>query len=513
MLYWEGIALGMFGFDERFAMFDSTPVENYFLLEYMPKAKGDYVKVYLYGLMNCYHPQADMSLAQMARELELDEETVLSAYRYWEKRRLVQRVSDHPLEYRYMNIKYQMLMGGEVTVDQEYESFCEMVHAAFNYERSLRTNELMTCFDWVKELHLQPETVVLLIGHMIALKGKNFSIKAAEKVAVMLAEQGALTIDDAALVLERDKLVQEGSRSVLRRLGMRREPTQDEMELYQKWLNVWGYKAEAIEAACAETTKSRTPSFAYLDGILAGMMERSGKAAGSKQEVEQQRSDEQERIAPLKQLLATLNVRDVGVNDGTIAVYADMRSMYPDEVIQLAARECARRSGKLEDVMAMLESWQRKSLQTLEDAQAYVRKFREQGKLLRILYEEWGTDQKPNAADRALLQKWQDEWHFDNDMIAFCSIFASGVDKPMPYLDKLLEAYQQQGVRTQEAAVEARRAWQQRNDAAQQTVKPAAARTPKAVREQQYGQRPYENTVGMPDWMRARLEALNDDEE
>ena len=51
----------MFGFDERYAMFDITPVENQFILEYLPEAKGDYVKVYLYGLMRCYHPEEDMT--------------------------------------------------------------------------------------------------------------------------------------------------------------------------------------------------------------------------------------------------------------------------------------------------------------------------------------------------------------------------------------------------------------------------------------------------------------------
>ena len=43
--------MALFGFDEQYAMFDVTPVANQFLLEYMPMARGDYVKVYLYGLM------------------------------------------------------------------------------------------------------------------------------------------------------------------------------------------------------------------------------------------------------------------------------------------------------------------------------------------------------------------------------------------------------------------------------------------------------------------------------
>ena len=63
-----------FAFDERYAMFDVTPVENQFILEYLAGAKGDYVKVYLYGLLCCYHPRKEMDIASMSRELELTED-------------------------------------------------------------------------------------------------------------------------------------------------------------------------------------------------------------------------------------------------------------------------------------------------------------------------------------------------------------------------------------------------------------------------------------------------------
>ena len=59
--------MGLFGFDAQFAMFDATPVANQFILEYMPTARGDYVKVYLYGLMQCYHPSSDMTLSAFPR--------------------------------------------------------------------------------------------------------------------------------------------------------------------------------------------------------------------------------------------------------------------------------------------------------------------------------------------------------------------------------------------------------------------------------------------------------------
>ena len=66
----------LFGFDEQFTLFGSTPLENQFILEYLPTANGDYVKVYLYGLMLCYHHAERMSLASMARDLDVTPEDV-----------------------------------------------------------------------------------------------------------------------------------------------------------------------------------------------------------------------------------------------------------------------------------------------------------------------------------------------------------------------------------------------------------------------------------------------------
>ena len=62
-----------FAFDEQFAMFDITPVENHFILEYLPGARGEYVKVYLYGLLYCYHPRKEMNISDISRELFMSE--------------------------------------------------------------------------------------------------------------------------------------------------------------------------------------------------------------------------------------------------------------------------------------------------------------------------------------------------------------------------------------------------------------------------------------------------------
>ena len=67
-------------FSENYLMLGVTPVENLFIQEYLPRASGDYVRVYLYGLMQCYHPSEEMSLDRTAHILDLSVDTVRDAF-------------------------------------------------------------------------------------------------------------------------------------------------------------------------------------------------------------------------------------------------------------------------------------------------------------------------------------------------------------------------------------------------------------------------------------------------
>ena len=55
-----------------------TPVENSFLNHYMSKARGDYVKVYLYGLKCCFQGSSEFpSNSEIADFLMIEEDLSL----------------------------------------------------------------------------------------------------------------------------------------------------------------------------------------------------------------------------------------------------------------------------------------------------------------------------------------------------------------------------------------------------------------------------------------------------
>ena len=89
-------------FMDETVLFGSTPVENEFILEYMPQAPGDFVRVYMYMLFKCQHPSQNDSIAGAARALGIGEDELLRAMNYWERVGLWQRVGDNPPRFQFV---------------------------------------------------------------------------------------------------------------------------------------------------------------------------------------------------------------------------------------------------------------------------------------------------------------------------------------------------------------------------------------------------------------------------
>lgn len=464
--------MSLFGFDDGFSMFDVTPVENLFISEYLPGVKGDHVKVYLYGLMRAYHPSQEMTVAAMAHDLNLTEEEVMAAYRYWERRGLCVRVSDNPPAFRYRSLTQLLMTQQKPPQDDAYEEFAEALHAMFGEKRKLHGGETTLAFEWVEEMRLPPEAVLLMIQHLIQTRGIQFSFAAAQKLAVKMAEEKVQDAEGAELFLARDKQVRDNAKQVLRRLGKRRLPSEDELDLCQRWMTDWRFTLQDMLEACRETTKGE-PTFAYLNGILKGIYERSGGKGGAAAQM----TLDQEKAAPLKAFLTALGNKKLSVNDSTLAAYEEMRLLAADEVILLAAQECALVGGEMEQVMTTLKYWKQKGIHTPGQARTYLEEVRALNEMIAPLYALWGRNAKPTAADRTLLTKWMREWQFPPETIQAVAPYAQSAQRPMAYLDTLLRNSHEKGLK--DAA------------AIQEELDKKRPQPVKTVTQQQYTQRPH----------------------
>lgn len=461
----------MFEMDKDAFPFGITAVENRFLLEYLPAAKGDYVKVYLWGLMQAMKGDA-AGLAEMAQELFLSVSEVEAALRYWERRALVVRLKDNPPCYRfYSPMQQAMRQGTPLETDDSFVAFSENVYALFEDRRKITPSEISLVWEWVEEVGLSQEVVLMLLSHLINQRGVQFSFKKAEPLAVRMKEENVITCDDADSFLRHEQAVHDGARKVLARMGKRRMASEDELALYHKWVKEWGFDQQSILDACAETTKG-DPSFKYLDGILKGISTRSDARTGAqvKQQLEKENALKEQYI----QVFENFHIK----TSPAVArrLYSQWLQIVPHEVMVLAAHAFSRSSGKLEDFQAMLEDWQKKGLTAEAEARSYLFRVREENTLLREIFTACGHDARPQEKDRLLLAKWRAMGMNDALLMQAAQQSKNAEGSKLAYLDKVLAAWHEAGI----------------TDVSQ--ARPAGKKAPgrqKQVSAQQYTQREY----------------------
>ena len=472
--------MSVFEQDLQALYFGSMPVEHIFLTEYMPAARGDYVKVYLLCLYHSRMPNDDTKVEDIAHELGLDMAVVENAIRYWERRGLLVVIGGEPLRFQMRSAVQRALSGETLSADNAFVQFSESVYELFGESRKVRPSEISTAYEWVEEEGLSPETVLALLRHMKSVYGPQFNFQRGGQLAVRLRENGTRDVADAESYLSYEESVHKGAQAVLRRMGRRRLPSEDELTLYRKWVGEWGFTEEGVLEACTKTTGAGEPSFKYLDSILAGLRQSGSAPADAQQVTETIRQADEERKL-VSEMLTALGAR-IRLDTAQM-IYQELAASQPHDLIVYAAGECAR-SGKntLEDLARLLESWQKRGLNTLEEAKKYVQHVRELDGVLYRIYEACSYHGRASKTDREYLERWQG-MGFEEGVLLLAARQASGASsQKMKYMNTVLKNWQQNGVTT---VAQAER---------QNGRVPAAQPGGRRVLAQQYEQREYKES-------------------
>ena len=439
----------MFERDGQAVFFGVTAVENIFLTELMPAAKGDFVKVYLSALFHSGQKDEALSLEDFARELGQTPAEVEAALRYWERRGALSYIASDPPVYRLYSLAQRSLTGQDAgpQADEAFVDFSESVYALFGDDRKVRPSEIAEAYEWVVDEGLSEGAVLTLLTHFKNTAGKQFSFRRAGEAAARMRAEGVLSAEDVESYLSFQDSVHSGAQAVLRRLGKRRLPSEEELTLYRKWIREWGFTPEAVLTACRETTAAGDPTFKYLDGILARLRQ-DGKKLDETQ-VDRLLTEE-----------------------------------HSWEVVLIAARECALAgSHTLDTLQKLLDSWKDKGLTTPEAVEQYIRKVRELDTFLYSVYEACGHTGRPTAADRALAEEWRAAGLPDEVILLAAKEAAGASGRKMAYIKSVLRSWQEAGVRTAEDARK------------QASARPAPAQPQQAGRQvsaQRYTQRDYD---------------------
>ena len=242
----------------------ATTVANSFIREHLPGAPEGYVKAYLFGLMLAHSDSGEDIAA-----LHMDAETLGDAFLYWQERGLVHVLSRSPLEIEFLNEAHAPVASAHLAVQAPRYGALVGADIEDPLGRQLGVSELARVYDWIEVFGLGEDAVEALVAHCVeTTRRANVSIKYMDAVAKAWADAGVKTAEDAKEHLDGYEKRHGGAAKILKVWGQNTQPTEPQLELYDKWTRGWGMEPEMILLASRQTASASTPTFQYLNAIL-----------------------------------------------------------------------------------------------------------------------------------------------------------------------------------------------------------------------------------------------------
>lgn len=343
-----------------------TPVDNRFILDYLPHAEGAHVRVYLYGLMQCFH--ASTAEPPLGEALGLSDDEVLAAFGYWQRQGLVRIQSEQPLIVEYRALANAPLAAETGVAAGQYAGLVSALNS-LTAPRQFDMRELRHIYDCIEVYGLDADAVLELVSHCMSVKGRRVSVNYISVVAQSWAEQGIRTRSDALKYLERYDLKKHGASAILREWNRTRKPTKAEMALYDKWVNEWGFSQEAILAVLPRLSVAGTPNFVYLDELLETLY-RAGSVAPD--EIAGHDAKEAGERAFARMLFERAGKVEPATKTqrAQIEMYVHDYGM-PRELLLFGAEQCRGANEPFGLMKKIWNDWHSAGVDTIEKAEAY----------------------------------------------------------------------------------------------------------------------------------------------
>lgn len=253
-----------------------TIVSNVFIEKYMPKARGEFIKVYL--LMLKYNNSGEMGANStiLASTLNLLESDILNALNYWNDEGVIKlipidKMGNYNIEFidlvedsKSRNKEVNLLEALNKTSTKDMLNDIERLLG-----RPLSPKEMTTYLSWQEEFNFSSELILILIEYCVS-RGKS-DYRYIEKVAIAWHDMNITSIDDAQNYIKKteDKWIK--IRHILNYLGIKNpELMKPQQEMLEKWIIDYAFPLEVIEKACNICFQRLNRSdFKYIDGILS----------------------------------------------------------------------------------------------------------------------------------------------------------------------------------------------------------------------------------------------------
>ncbi len=287
---------------------EATTVSNLFIDRYMPRANGEYIKIYLMLLRYFQTPELELSVTALADFLECTEKDVHRGLNYWEKQGVVSLFYDG--QKKLSGIRLKDLQGKEQadevsgqTPAAEYfakqetavtaapakpfsqtdgakfsleklnddEAFSQLLSIVSAYKKKPLSREDCNIFAYLYDTLGMSADLLEYLAETCVENGYS-SVRTMEKIALEWHERQIRTPEQAEAM---QNIYRQDMWKIMRAFGLtKRNPNNSEKKMMEKWLMQYGFELDVIIEACDRTVfQIHEPSFPYADKILSSWKE------------------------------------------------------------------------------------------------------------------------------------------------------------------------------------------------------------------------------------------------
>ena len=276
-------------------------LSSIFVDYYMPHANASFVKVYLYGMRQCFAGET-LDIHPVAVALDMLDSDVIQAWKYWDKKGVVRYAdTDEGCEIEFLELSVPEKASANADVPKKEKSpapsplslsvpdakpayeISEITDACAKdkllsgmfteaerlLKKPLSQNDMRTLYSFHDWLGLPCEVILMILEHCVSIK--KTSMRYIEKVALGWVDDGITTVQYAQQYLNDNTDRQKLLRKYKKLLKITdRELSDGETAFILSWTGSMGLSEELIRAAYERTvTYTGKLSLPYMNKILS----------------------------------------------------------------------------------------------------------------------------------------------------------------------------------------------------------------------------------------------------
>ena len=423
-------------------------VDNKFITDWLPEAKGEYVKVYLTGLYLCSAIDSPINSVQsMAEFLSMPEKEVTAAFEYWKETGLITITSASPLAVVY---NHPREVGGKIRKFKagRFTDFNAQLQALYPH-RMITPAEYERYYDFIQSNKVPDELIIMIAAYCIAGKGENINWSYILTCARDWINQGIRTPEQAE---EKIRQMEENSdklRKLMAALGRKSAPDFDDKQMYMKWTESWGFTDDVILHVAASCKNKGGMN--KLDNMLDMYFRLS---LFTREQID----DYNENRRKLRTLTREI-YKHMGLwcenPDRAAEVYISpwlAKGFGRDALLKIADQCFVRGVKTMEGMSSTVNKMLKEGCLSASSIDEYLADCAARDEVIASIIAATGSSRNVTANDRDLYGVWADNWGFSDDVIRYAASLSQGMPGAMSRVGNTLAAWKRHNITTVEEA-------------------------------------------------------------